>query len=76
MPKDGEVTTYVTLMVMEVGNDTPDLTTTANLVHVDQTNVLPSLNQNITCSIISPPSADALGQPNLQHLHFRAVKIM
>jgi uncharacterized repeat protein (TIGR01451 family) len=60
MPKSGEVTTYVTLRVMEVGNDTSDLTTTANLVHVDQTNVLPSLNQNITCSIISPPSADAL----------------
>ena len=58
MPKGGLVTTYVTLMVMEVGDYTADLTTTANLVHVDQTNLNPSLNQNITCSIDSPPSAD------------------
>jgi len=58
MPKDGIVTTYVTLMVEAVGDQTANLTTTANLTHVDQYNINPNNNQNITCAITSPPSAD------------------
>jgi uncharacterized repeat protein (TIGR01451 family) len=58
MPKGGWVTAYVALTVMEAGNYTADLTTTANLVHVDQVNLNPSKNQNKNCSITSPASAD------------------
>ena len=76
MPKSGEVTTYVTLMVMEVGNDTADLTTTANLVHVDQTNVFPSLNQNITCSIRQPSISRCTRSTKPTALTLKTVKIM
>jgi uncharacterized repeat protein (TIGR01451 family) len=58
MPKGGWVTAYVVLTVMGAGNYTADLTTTANLVHVDQVNLNPSKNQNKNCSITSPASAD------------------
>ena len=58
MPKDGIVTTYVTLMVEAVGDQTANLTTTASLQHVDQYNINANNNQNVTCAITSPPSAD------------------
>ena len=58
MPQGGSVMTYVTLRVNEVGNGTADLTTIANLTHVDQTDSNRTNDQNITCPIEVPPSAD------------------
>jgi len=58
MPKGGSVTAYITLLVTDVGNRTPNLTTIANLKSVDQTDVNRNNDQNINCAIESPPSAD------------------
>ncbi len=58
MPKGGLATTYLTLMVVESGNKTPNLITTAWLEHVDQTDANSTNDQNKTCAITSPNSAD------------------
>jgi uncharacterized repeat protein (TIGR01451 family) len=58
MPQSGNATTYITLKVNTIGNRTADLTLTSNLIHLDQYDVNPANNQNITCAIESPPSAD------------------
>ncbi|MDP3566395.1 DUF11 domain-containing protein, partial [Sediminibacterium sp.] len=58
MPKGGAVTTYVTLLVKEVGNKTTDLTTIASMKSLDQYDTNRVNDQNIKCAIDSPPSAD------------------
>jgi uncharacterized repeat protein (TIGR01451 family) len=58
MPKGGFATTYIYLMDILTGYQTTNLTTTANLTHVNQTIVNPANNQNITSAIIVPTSAD------------------
>jgi uncharacterized repeat protein (TIGR01451 family) len=58
MPKGGSANIYVTLRVTAVGNKTPQLTTTAKLLHVDQYDVNSANDQNKTCGIIGQPCAE------------------
>ncbi|MDI6723994.1 MAG: hypothetical protein QMD61_05055 [Methanobacterium sp.] len=58
MPKGGIATAYIYLKVVAVGNKTANLTTTANLLHVDQTDIKSSNDQNVKYAIITPASAD------------------
>ena len=58
MPKNGVVNCYVTLKITAVGNKTANLTPTASLTHVDQTDINPTNDQNKTFGIIGQPCAD------------------
>jgi uncharacterized repeat protein (TIGR01451 family) len=58
MPKDGWATAYIYLKVIATGDQTPNLTTTASLIHVDQTIRNLANNQNVTCAITVPSSAN------------------
>lgn len=58
MPKDAFAFCYVYVKVVQTGHKTENLTTVADLIHADQDIVDPFNNQNITCGITVPESAD------------------
>ncbi|MCE7698066.1 MAG: DUF11 domain-containing protein [Methanobacterium paludis] len=57
MPKNSRAFMKVLTRIIETGNQTPNLTNTASLEHVDQYDVN-SANNQANCSISSPASAD------------------